>query len=706
MEAMEPTTLLEWALWYAGKGIPVFPLKEKDKIPLTVKGFKDASTAESTIRSWWQRWPNANIGIPTGSASGLAVVDIDPRHGGEESWIALTELNGPAPETPMSLTGGGGRHLAFAFLPGFRNSAGTIGPGIDTRGEGGYIAAPPSVHSSGNLYQWEASAEFGAIPLAVLPDWLHPDKARPPMSVPGAGNLNFAVSGQMKADGSPVAPGGRNVAAASLAGQAIKAGDSLHEVMRKLKGWNDNNPQPLSTDELERVVASVTRTHVNNHPAEEVPVTPESPIVVELKPIAPRKDFPADLLEPPGMVGEICAWINQTAIKPQPILTLANVLAFWGAVVGRKVRTPTDLRTNLYCLGVGESGCGKDHSRKCIKKICDACGLTGELLGGEEVSSDTAILSSVFARPSILFQFDEIGHMIAQANSKYAQNHQKNIAPTFTKLFSSANTTLIGREYANAETNKRKDIKQPNVCLYGTTVPNRLYDGLSPSEISDGFLGRMLVFQSNNSDPVEVDVGHEPVPESIVTMIQAWYMRSDLPKPDGNLAAVNDHTPHTIPFEPGAARIITEFRDKCRELKATSRDGGGVDALWSRAVEHARKIALTVACGVGFQTPIVSPDIAEWSVKLVEHLVADLVSIVRDNVAGNEFERDLLSVQKLIRGGGETGVTKTQIYVSTRRLRENVRTEILDQLIKSGQIVKTEHKPKNGRSAVVFRSVS
>jgi hypothetical protein len=472
------------------------------------------------------------------------------------------------------------------------------------------------------------------------------------------------------------------------------------DVLAKVRAWNASNPQPLPDAEIERTVASVARTHVSNNPGAEIRVSDPPPVAIisERKPLA---KFPVELLEPPGFVGQLTKWINETAIKPQPVLALGNALAFFGAVIGRKVRTPTDLRSNLYVLGVGESGCGKDHSRKCIKKICEASGLTAKILGGEEVSSDSAILSAVHSNPAILFQFDEIGHFLANANSKYAAAHQKNIAPTFTKLFSSANTTYIGKEYSGNR--DREDIIQPCACLYGTTVPSRLYEGLTPGEISDGFLGRMIVMQSDDPDPIERDVVTvTPVPESVISLVQAWHQRQDLPRAEGNLASILTHIPITVQFEPEADAVFAKFKNLCRDRKIENRGQGGLDVLWTRAREHAMKVALIIACGCEFQTPIVSGQVAEWAVQFVEHLVTTLVETVRDSVAGSEYERDLLFVQRTIKDAGPAGLTKTQMIHKTRRIRRQHREEILNQLMEMGAIGRKEVKKERSPLTTVF----
>jgi hypothetical protein len=710
-------SLLEAALGYAAQGIPVFPLKAKEKVPLTVRGFKDATTDEQTIRAWWTRWPNANVGIPTGAASGWAVVDIDAQGGGLDSLKELVDAYGEIPTGRRSKTGNGGAHLIFQHVNGFRNSASKLAKGIDTRGDGGYIVAPPSVHPNGTVYQWTDEGEPGE-----LPAWLDPRNTPGNLSSLNLTRRSIDSRGVERCRAylekvpNAISGNGGHGATLRAACECFRFGLTESQAWDMLCWFNASKCDPEWSERELRHKLKEGRKLVDaegrfgarlaegaedmDWPVlrDSIPAVPED----QVEPYTPpaKSSFPAELLQPPGFAGEICQWINETAIKPQPVLTLANVLAFFGAVVGRKVRTPTDARTNLYCLGVGESGCGKDHSRKQIKRICEAAGLTGELLGGEDVSSDSAILAAVATRPSILFQLDEIGHFIANVNSKYAANHQKSIAPTLTKLFSSANTTFIGKEYAGDT--PRRDIVQPNVCLYGTTVPSRLYDGLTPSEISDGFLGRMLVFQSDTPDPHECEVEIQEVPAGIVTMIQAWYGRNDLPRAEGNLAAVIQHVPITVRFEDEAQAEIARFRARCRDHKANNRGPMNLDVLWSRAVEHAMKVSLVLACGESYQTPIVSGMTAAWAVRLVEHLVSSLVNVIRDSVAGSDSERDLLLVQRIIREAGPEGINRSNLFNRTRKLSNRQREESLTQLLISERIIKTERKGARGAPSIVY----
>jgi hypothetical protein len=142
-EPDQSLTQLDCALSYAALSIPVFPTKP-NKSPYTPRGFKDATTRPETIRAWWREHPDAGIGIPTGKASGWLVLDRDDRHGGDASLSALVEQHGDLPSTQEAATPSGGAHYVFKYpsISALGNSAGKLGKGLDTRGEGGYIVAP------------------------------------------------------------------------------------------------------------------------------------------------------------------------------------------------------------------------------------------------------------------------------------------------------------------------------------------------------------------------------------------------------------------------------------------------------------------------------------------------------------------------------------------------------------------------------------
>jgi hypothetical protein len=146
----QPGALLTAALWYAEQGMPVFPCEPGGKRPITTHGFQDASAEPDVIREWWARTPAANIGLPTGGR--YDVIDVD----GPTGYRSLARLKSdrlfPEQYAGRVLTPRGGMHI-YIEPTGAGNSAG-IKPGVDYRGAGGYVLAPPSVGANGRRWQW------------------------------------------------------------------------------------------------------------------------------------------------------------------------------------------------------------------------------------------------------------------------------------------------------------------------------------------------------------------------------------------------------------------------------------------------------------------------------------------------------------------------------------------------------------------------
>lgn len=159
------TKPLQAAIWYARHGWHVLPLRDRDKIPRITDWETEATTDLHTIRNWWRKWPNANVGIAAGK-SGLLVLDIDAY----KEHYAGSNLIAPADEeTITNLTGNDGSHLIYRMPEDafYGNGTGSLPDGIDIRGWGGQFVAPPSIHPNGNLYRWELN--YGPHEIEPLP---------------------------------------------------------------------------------------------------------------------------------------------------------------------------------------------------------------------------------------------------------------------------------------------------------------------------------------------------------------------------------------------------------------------------------------------------------------------------------------------------------------------------------------------------------
>jgi hypothetical protein len=245
------------ALSYARRGVPVFPCAPGDKAPLTERGFYDATTAEEQIREWWRDEPEANIGIPTGPASGIWALDVDAHSYGFTSLDDLTREHGELPSTTTTRTGGGGMHMLFRFPTdeSISNSAGKIGMGLDVRGAGGYIIAPPSRTES--PYEWLERA-----PLAEAPAWLLEIARRPSKTV----STEATPSAQAEiADGKPIPFGRRNRTLFEHACSMRARGHDQAKILAELRGINAEYCEPpLGDAELRTIAASAARYEIGH----------------------------------------------------------------------------------------------------------------------------------------------------------------------------------------------------------------------------------------------------------------------------------------------------------------------------------------------------------------------------------------------------------------------------------------------------------
>jgi len=251
------------ALVYKQHGLAVFPVhtilhgqcgcgnptcSNPGKHPRPPHGFKDATTDESRIRDWSTRWPDANIAIATGTVSGIVVLDIDLRHGGQASLDAWVRQYGPLPLTVRARSGSGGPHLYFVAPAVLLQSRAGVATGIDIRAEGGYIVAPPSRHISGGTYQWECPPD--TTPLAPLPAWLlallTTTLAHPRRTAPADDDTALILEGY------------RNTTLTSLAGTMRRRGMSVDEMAAALLVANERRCiPPLPEDEVVRIAQSI-----------------------------------------------------------------------------------------------------------------------------------------------------------------------------------------------------------------------------------------------------------------------------------------------------------------------------------------------------------------------------------------------------------------------------------------------------------------
>jgi len=621
-----PTAALE----YAELGYRVFPCIPGAKAPATPHGSKDATTDPEQIEAWWERTPQANIGMST---DGLLVVDVD---GADNPWPADTKQTMELCACPISRTPSGGRHHVFKQPPGadLRNTAGKLAPKVDTRADGGYIVVPPSV--VGEVYTWLPTYE-----LTDPPDQL----AEPPPWIMSALIDNSGVLSQAATDANEIPPGQRNDTLTRLAGTMRRVGMSEAEILAAITTVNqDRCDPPLGKREVARIAANVSRYEPDqvsvaviedhwgqdNDEAEDFEPVTEDPGAI-----------PVELLRVPGFVSEVMDCCLETAPYPNQVMAFAGALALQAFLAGRKVRDPGDNRTNMYILGLAHSSAGKDWPRRLNGKILDTVGL-GSCIGDKLVSGE-GVQDSLLRHPCMLYQTDEIDGMLQSIRHAKDARHEAMMGALLT-LYSAAASTMPMR--AKAGKDSLGSIDQPCLVLLGTAIPNHLYEAMTARMLSNGLFARMLILESTKRAE-----GQEPglirPPDRVLATAEFW---ANYRPGHGNLA--DWHPEPAVVRQTDAARAVLIETRKAAEAeyaKAEEANDTVGTTVWGRVAEQVRKLALIYAVSERHQAPEIGVEAVKWARGVILHQTRRMLYQAGVHVSESEFDKLCLRVLAKLR---------------------------------------------------------
>jgi len=702
--------LVNAALRYAELGYPVFPCAPGGKVPFTPHGFKDATTDTAQIEAWWEKTPDANIGVPT---AGLLVVDVD---GEDNPWPADPSLAEDLVCGPVSLTPRGGRHHIFRQPIGkaWKNTAGRIAPKVDTRADGGYIVVPPSV-VDGKPYQWAETFELNVAPdqLPEPPGWLANLLDRPgdlftrgSTGDAGDGQTSPAVApGSTKGpdsppDGNTIPSGTRNATLARLAGTMRRVGMSRDEILAALAQVNEDRCRPaLSMREVEKIATSICRYEpdqvsvavAENHWEQ---VQQPEPSTEEAAPALPDPGLlPEDLLRMPGFVSEVMDHSLAVAPYPNVVMAFCGAVALLAILSGRKVRDSGDNRTNLYLLGLAHSGAGKDLPRKVNIEVLHAIGLSSQV--GGRFASGEGVQDALFMEPNMLFQTDEIDGMLQSINKSKDARHES-IMNTLLTLYSSSNTVFPMRRKAGKEAPGA--INQPHLAVFGTAIPNHYYEALSERMLTNGFFARMIILESEKRSP-----GQEPkiraLPARVLEVAKWW---AEFRPGTGNLQ--NWHpVPRIVPHTEEANRILIETRLEAEDEYARAENSGDAvgTTVWGRVSEHVRKLALLYAVSENHERPEIGRAAVEWARRFVIHQTRRMLFMAQVHVADNPFHAECLKFLQNLREAPGQELAHSALLKRMRMEAKNFLT-LVETLEQQGDIV-IRTQPTSGRPSRIYR---
>lgn len=391
--------------------------------------------------------------------------------------------------------------------------------------------------------------------------------------------------------------------------------------------------------------------------------------------------------ECPGLIGQVVNWMLAASIRPQPALCLASAIATIGAVAGQRVATETDLRTNVYCLGIGETACGKDAGVSLPPTLLMRAGLH-QFVGPGEWKSDSGLRAAIQAKPSHVAFLDEFTKKLAAMGSAHAP-HLRAIREKMLEVFSKASGPWLAVAYADVQNRPPVEINCPNLCVYGTGVPSELFASLDRGALADGFLNRWLVFFADNQMPARQNPGRGGPPADLIAQLVEFDRKLGT---KGSLVGANQNAlpeARTVCWTDEARERMREIENQLDERVGQLREAKSpVTDLWVRVGAHMAKLALIRSVGIDPAKPIDLHDLA-WSEQVVVWCVERMVLETESRVADSQHEAATKRVLREIVDAGPEGMSSSDMTRKTQWLTRAVRADILATLEESGQVVKS-----------------
>lgn len=756
----DQANMLKAALAYAARGWYVLPCfrpkanaegklicgcgKEECESPgkhphgfLARRGQMDATTDPDVIRRWFAYGHQLNIAIQC-QQSGLAVIDIDPRNGGELSKENIEAKYGKLYSHVEQFTGGGGQHYVYSNPYGVQGLPGKLGPGIDVKANG-YIMAWPSLHISGLFYEWEASSDptEGAIP-SPLPDWLR-DLAGPQFDGTETQGSRYAPPEQIEDIRAALAYLSADdyhdwintgQALKAIGGVGFELWDTWSQTSSKYNGnlmgpkWRSFKAGAYQIESIFHQAMQagwVNMTHQSIQPNIAL-VEPESPPVVDLPPAYKYEEasgYSNVFDEPiPGVLGAFEEWAFKSSLSATPSRHAARMaaLGFGSIVLARGYKTQRDNFSSLLFLQIDESGGGKEDLKTAIDKAMRLTGLHGSRMGGSWYTSEIGVISALHDKPAHITIVDEFGLKIANSRKKGNATSASALSAVMeasTKCHSSISSTAAGTRGLNkAEASRMQmTIVNPGLSVVAMSTRSSMIEALTADDITSGFLNRWVVMV-NPAKPEEPDYSRffeaqpsHPLPPSISDWVNEHCRLPQAVDPEPS-DPNTDVDATIIPFTRQAQSLVIQYLNDIERMKESV--FASAPEMTKRMNESAMRLSLIVALSDGKKA--IGSEHFAWARNFItSHQIAAFKALA-SQLSGTEFGKLRNALLDFIRNRNDGhSVTRRELGQSSRAWKESpkhMRDSAIAVLIEDGLIVRNEEKTVAGRSVITYTALT
>lgn len=484
-------------------------------------------------------------------------------------------------------------------------------------------------------------------------------------------NCQAAVEGSRNSTGFSIA--GHLHAMRGLNGESLE----LQDVISLLGFWNDRNSPPMDESEVVSLARNAmdkgTPREIKSHGvAYQAMDTCANDALVEA--MWPSKtienaneeddsdeDFCRAMIPETGLMREMADYYGSLSLMPTPIMGLAVAIATMEVLLGRKIGSHTDLRTNDYNLVIAQTATGKESCKKAVSKVFEAAGAKHMLLP-PEVQSGNGLITAMAAQPASIWIGDEFGKVLSSVLDPKGSQHLKNIAKHLLSFYGESSGRFGGSSHAAGTKN---EIDQPHLVVLGLTTGSTMFKNISEDQVQDGLIGR-IAFWPVQERPKPVRRYRAPdVPESLVASVKRWVdfdpnaigaaWDGSFGEPQSvSFGAVNPKV-HLMPITDDAETRYDDHRFAI--LDRMDREAALRAAIWGRTAARSLLLALCHRCSRMSDPGCVATAAVElqdinWGIKLSNWLARIACELVEQNVIDKSVQLAKKVLEQLSSAGG------------------------------------------------------
>lgn len=378
----------------------------------------------------------------------------------------------------------------------------------------------------------------------------------------------------------------------------------------------------------------------NMAPATSIPEAPTqapAPYIKDTAPVVPGVSLP------PGLVGEVAQYIYQTAIRPVPEIALGAAIAITAGVCARSYNI-SGSGLNQYLILLAKTGAGKEGAVTGIDNLIAAIRpqvpMVDQFIGPSAFASGQALIKVLDDRPCFVSVLGEFGLTLQQLCDPRASSPQIMLKKVLLDLYSKSGWNKVLRSSVYSDTDKNTKIVQaPNVTILGESTPESFFEGLDSIHIAEGLIPRFSVIEYTGPRPPRNRNANQPPSQQLVARFSELVAVS--------LTTANNGTCANVQMDSTAIQLMDEFDAKADGMINAA--GSDVDMqLWNRAHLKALKLAAVIAVGCNPHAPVVTPDIARWSIDFVERDVAVMTTRFQRGEVGVGDHRHEVDIRKAV----------------------------------------------------------